>query len=145
MLGDDRPFPSSVVRRPSSSLDIEPRWEGDEAGDEITAAILDAADATPTVLQEVAEQTTYGEFFLSDLIRRQRRLSLSVAGVFLAMLFGLPLVNIAFPALAELPILGLPLSWVLLAVAIYPLLWALALYFTTTARALEDEFINLVK
>lgn len=107
-------------------------------------AIEDEADESP-FLQEVEEQTSYGEIFLAELIRRQRRLSLSVAGVFLALLFGLPVLNLQFPAVAEIPVLGLPLSWLLLAVVIYPLLWVLGLYFTTTAHAIEDEFIDLVR
>lgn len=98
-------------------------------------------DAAAVVLQEVAEQTSYGELLMADLIRRQRRLALSVAGVFLVLLLGLPLVNLLLPTVAALPVFGLPLTWVLLAVLIYPLLWSLGWYFSTTARALEDEFV----
>jgi hypothetical protein len=95
-------------------------------------------------IKEVAEQTVYGEVVLDDLIRRQLTLSLSVAGVFLLMLFGLPIFNLLFPELAALPVLGLPLSWLMLAVAIYPLLWLLAYYYVTTTRKLEDDFIDLL-
>src|SRR5688500_7538572 len=76
-------------------------------------------------IKEVAEQTVYGEVVLDDLIRRQLTLSMSVAGVFLLMLFGLPIFNLLFPELAALPVLGLPFSWLILAVAIYPILWLL--------------------
>jgi uncharacterized membrane protein (DUF485 family) len=96
-------------------------------------------------LQEVAEQTTYGEIVLGDLIRRQLALSLSVAGAFLLLLFGLPIFNLLFPQLGALPVLGLPLSWLLLAVLIYPILWVLALYYVTTSRTFEDEFTELVR
>lgn len=96
-------------------------------------------------LQEVAEQTTYGEIVLEDLVRRQRALSLSVAAVFLLLLFGLPLFNVLFPELGALPVFGLPLSWLLLAVLIYPLLWLLAWYYVTTSRKYEDEFTDLVR
>lgn len=98
-------------------------------------------DAAAVVLQEVAEQSSYGELLLADLIRRQRRLALSVTGVFLVLLLGLPLVNLLLPTVAALPVFGLPLTWVLLAILIYPLLWLLGWYFSTTARALEDEFV----
>ena len=95
-------------------------------------------------IKEVAEQTVYGEVVLDDLIRRQLTLSLSVAGVFLLMLFGLPIFNLLFPELAALPVLGLPFSWLILAVAIYPILWLLAYYYVTTTRKLEDDFIDLL-
>lgn len=97
------------------------------------------------VVRELAEQTSYGEVFLHDLIRRQRRLSLSVAALFLVLLFAVPLVNLALPALAALPLFGLPAAWLLLAVILYPVLWGLGLYFTTTARAIEDSFADLVR
>ena len=109
--------------------------------DDLPIAALDDT----TVLQEVAEQTSYGQIFLNELIRRQRRLAVSVAGVFLLLLFGLPVVNLQFPEVASLPVLGLPLSWLVLGVLIYPLLLVLALYFVYTARALEDEFLDLIR
>lgn len=98
----------------------------------------------PAIL-EVAEQTTYGEIVLDELIRRQRSLSISVAATFLLLLLGLPLFNLLFPQLGALPVLGLPLSWLLLAVLIYPVLWLLAHYYVTTSRKYEDEFISLVR
>jgi hypothetical protein len=96
-------------------------------------------------LQEVAEQTSYGEVVLDDLVRRQRTLSLSVAAVFLCALFGFPLFNLLFDELSRLSVFGLSLAWLLLAALIYPLLWLLAVYYVSTAQKLEDEFIDIVK
>jgi uncharacterized membrane protein (DUF485 family) len=96
-------------------------------------------------LLEVAEQTAYGEIVLEALIRRQLLLSLSVASVFLTMLFGLPIMNLVFPQFTALSILGLPLSWLLLAVVIYPVLWVLAMYYVATAKYFEDEFAEQVR
>ena len=109
-------------------------------------ADLDAllADDEHPIL-EVAEQTPYGEVVLSDLIRRQLTLSVSVASTFLLLLFGLPLFNLLFPDLGALPLFGLPLNWVLLAVMIYPILCLLAYYYVTTAQKFEDEFTELVQ
>lgn len=119
--------------------------ELDHAAGDQDGWLLPESVVSSGIIKEVAEQTSYGEIFLSDLIRRQRRLALSVAAVFLLLLFGLPLLNLLLPSLVALPILGLPLSWLLVAVAIYPLLWGLALYFTTTARAVDDEFVKLIR
>lgn len=125
---------------------LEPPDEPWDAAIEDELAELDAllADDERPIL-EVAEQTPYGEVVLGALIRRQRTLSLTVAGAFLVLLLGLPLFNLLFPELGALPILGLPLSWLLLAVLIYPVLWVLAYYYVTTARAFEDEFTDLVR
>jgi uncharacterized membrane protein (DUF485 family) len=130
--------------RADSLLDAPWLDEGDQDEDlERWAAAAGVGHSV--VLQEVAEQTSYGEIFLNDLIRRQRRLSLRLAAVFLALLVGLPLVNLAMPAIMGLTIVGLPLSWLMLAVLTYPLLWLLAVYFTIAARTIEDEFMDLVR
>ena len=94
---------------------------------------------------ELVEQTPYGEVVLGDLIRRQLTLSASVACAFLLLLFGLPLFNLLFPELGAVPVFGLPLSWLLLGVLIYPLLWVLAYYYVTTSQKFEDEFTELVQ
>jgi len=117
---------------------------GYELGDELEDLDALLADDEQAIV-EVAEQTTYGEVVLNDLIRRQLTLSLSVASTFLLLLFGLPLFNLMFPELGALPVLGLPLSWLLLAVLIYPLLCLLAYYYVTTAQKFEDEFTELVR
>jgi uncharacterized membrane protein (DUF485 family) len=122
-----------------------PRQADSQADDDPLQDEFDDLLPDDLALQEVAEQTTYGEIVLEDLVRRQRALSLSVAAVFLLLLFGLPLFNALFPELGALSVLGLPLSWLLLAVLIYPLLWLLAWYYVTTSRKYEDEFTDLVR
>ena len=116
----------------------------DDAALEMVTAIVDAADQ-PVVLQEVAEQTSYGEVLLGDLVRRQLLLGLSVAAVFLALLAALPVINALAPDLVATPLLGLPISWLVLAALVYPLLWALGAYFVATARKYEDDFTDLVR
>ena len=111
------------------------------------AAVLEEPSFHPDedALQEIAEQTPYGEILLEDLIRRQLRLAVSVAAVFLVVLFGLPLMSLLFPDLVTVRVLGLPMSWLALAVLIYPFLWTLAVYFVSTSRKYEDEFTEIVK
>jgi Protein of unknown function, DUF485 len=111
----------------------------DVSFDELAALPQDDA------LQEIAEQTPYGEILLEDLIRRQLRLGVSVAAVFLIILFGLPLMNLGFPGLVQMHVLGLPMAWLGLAMLIYPFVWVLAWYFVVTSRKYEDEFTELVK
>src|SRR4051794_13937145 len=106
---------------------------------------LGAPPPDDDALQEIAEQTPYGEILLEDLIRRQLRLGVSVAAVFLIILFGLPLMNLGFPGLVQMHVLGLPMAWLGLALLIYPFVWVLAWYFVATSRKYEDEFTELVK
>src|SRR5215204_1676214 len=63
---------------------------------------LGALPQDDDALQEIAEQTPYGEILLEDLIRRQLRLGVSVAAVFLVILLGLPLMNVLFPELVAM-------------------------------------------
>lgn len=95
-------------------------------------------------LKEVAEQTTYGAIFLDDLLKRQRALSISVAVVFLIIIFSLPLLNFFTRDWPPLQILGIDISWMVLAILIYPVIWALAFYFVSTADKYEDDFTDLV-
>ena len=120
----------------------DPHLPGPDDGFADLDELLTEDDQT---FQNLAEQTTYGEIVLGDLIDRQRTLSLSVASAFLLLLFGLPVFNLLFPELSAVPVLGLPLSWLLLAVLIYPVLWLLAYYYVATSRKFEDEFTDLVK
>ncbi|NWJ45770.1 MAG: hypothetical protein HXX08_07815 [Chloroflexi bacterium] len=96
-------------------------------------------------LQEVAEQTAYGKVFLNHLIRRQRALSLSVAFTFLAIILGLPLLNIFTREFGTLIIFEFPINWLFLSILIYPLIWVLAYYFVSTADKYEEEFTKLVE
>ncbi len=143
------PCDDAVGLEPSDdAAGLEPldQWLDAEPFDE--AAVLEELEALlppDEALQEIAEQTAYGEVLLQDLVRRQLRLALSVAAVFLVILFGLPLMNLLFPELMQMRLLGLPMAWLALAVLVYPFVWALAVYFVSTARKYEDEFTALVK
>jgi hypothetical protein len=133
----------SVLATPAA---VEPDLDLD--GPDAFDGALDDPEAFPPdddALQEIAEQTPYGEVLLEDLMRRQRRLAISVATVFLIVLLGLPLMNLGFPSLVQMHVLGLPMSWLALAILIYPFVWVLAWYFVSTSRKYEDEFTELVK
>ncbi|MCU1572356.1 MAG: hypothetical protein JWO93_438 [Micrococcaceae bacterium] len=96
------------------------------------------------VSREVAEQTAVGEVFLSALIRSQLRLALVVAGGFLVLLLGIPLLLTALPAAAGVTVLGVPMRWLLLGVAVYPLLLLCAWLFVRSATRNEVRYRELV-
>lgn len=73
------------------------------------------------------------------VMRRQARLGLQVASVFLLFLFGLPLVNLYFPAAANTLVLGFPATWLFLGVLFFPVTWLLSAYFIRESNRIEDE------
>jgi uncharacterized membrane protein (DUF485 family) len=73
------------------------------------------------------------------VMRRQAALSVRVAAVFLAMVFGLPLVNYFLPQLANTPVLGFTATWLVLGVLFFPITWLLSAYFIRQSDRIEAE------
>ena len=84
----------------------------------------------------------HSEAFLRRLMRGQLRLSIACAAAFLVALLGLPLVNYFFPELMARRIFGFTLSWFILGVLFFPLVWAIAWFFIRRSIALEQEEIR---
>jgi len=75
---------------------------------------------------------------LGRVMRRQVRLSMGVASVFLGIVFLLPIFNLYFPELAATQVGGLTVTWLVLGVLFYPITWALSAMFIRKSNALED-------
>ena len=73
------------------------------------------------------------------LMRRQGALSLRVAGLFVLIVFGVPVVNHLYPALSSTPVLGFTASWLVLGVLFYPITWLLSAYFVRQSDRIEAE------
>ena len=84
----------------------------------------------------------HSEAFLRRLMRGQLRLSIACAAAFLVALLGLPLVKYFFPELMAKRIFGFTLSWFILGVLFFPLVWAIAWIFIRRSIALEEEEIR---
>src|SRR5687768_3489751 len=80
----------------------------------------------------------HSDAFLHRLMRRQLRLSISCAATFLVALLGLPLLNYFAPELMARRLAGFTLTWLLLGVLFFPLVWAIAFYFIRHSIALEE-------
>jgi uncharacterized membrane protein (DUF485 family) len=87
----------------------------------------------------------HSEAFLRRLMKGQLRLSISCAAAFLVALLGLPLANYFFPELMAKRIFGFTLSWFILGVLFFPLVWAIAWFFIRRSIALEEEEVQSVK
>ena len=81
----------------------------------------------------------HSEAFLHRLMRRQLRLSISCAATFLVALLGLPLLNYFAPELMAKRVAGFTVTWLLLGVLFFPLVWGIAFYFIRRSIALEES------
>jgi uncharacterized membrane protein (DUF485 family) len=80
----------------------------------------------------------HSEAFLHRLMRRQLRLSIACAATFLIALLGLPLLNYFAPEFMAKRVAGFTLTWLLLGVLFFPLVWVISFYFIKHSIALEE-------
>ena len=85
------------------------------------------------------------EEFLRSLMRKQLRLSVTCAATFLVALLGLPLLNYFFPELMATRIFGFTLTWFLLGVLFFPLVWLISWFFIRRSIALESAEVAEVE
>ena len=86
----------------------------------------------------------HSEEFLRTLMRRQLRLSIACAATFLVALLGLPLVNYYFPEAMAQRVWGFTLTWLVLGVLFFPLVWGIAWVFIRRSIALEEAEVREV-
>ncbi len=98
-----------------------------------------------TGTSEIDAQTDLGEVYMTSLLRSQLRLALLVLGAVVVLVAGLPLVFTAFPGLVDVQVLGMPLPWVLLAFAVYPVLLGLGWLYVRAAERNERDFTEVVE
>ena len=84
----------------------------------------------------------HSEAFLTGLMKRQLKLSISCAAAFLLLLFGLPLLNYLAPELMAKRVGGFTLSWLLLGVLFFPYVWIIAKWFIVRSIALEHTEVK---
>jgi len=87
----------------------------------------------------------HSEEFLRSLMRRQLRLSLVCAATFLVALLALPLANYFFPDVMAQRVFGFTLTWFILGVLFFPLVWIIAWIFIQRSIALEDAEVREVE
>ncbi|MDI1251290.1 MAG: DUF485 domain-containing protein [Lacunisphaera sp.] len=87
----------------------------------------------------------HSEEFLHLLMRRQLKLSVACAAAFLVGLIGLPLLNYFAPALMATRVAGFTLSWLLLGVMCFPLVWIVSYFFIRRSIWLEEDEVRAVR
>ncbi len=86
----------------------------------------------------------HSESFLHLLMARQLKLSIACALTFLVALLGLPLANYFAPELMATRVLGFTLTWFLLGIMFFPLVWMIAWVFIRRSIALENAEVEEV-
>jgi hypothetical protein len=93
---------------------------------------------------DIDAETRLGDMYMGSLLREQLRLALGVLAVLAVTVGLLPLLFHLVPRLSGVGVLGLPLGWLLLGVAVYPWLLVLGWAYVRRAERNEDDFTELV-
>ncbi len=86
----------------------------------------------------------HSEAFLHSLMRKQLKLSILCAASFMVVLLGLPLANYFLPELMSKRIYGFTLTWFILGISFFPMVWCVSWIFIKRSMALEDEEVRSV-
>jgi hypothetical protein len=93
---------------------------------------------------DLGEQTRLGDILIRSLIRTQLHLAIRLAGLIGVLLGSLPLALAYLPAIRRVHVFGLPLSWLLLGVLVYPVLIGGAALYVRQAERNERDFEDFV-
>jgi len=93
---------------------------------------------------EIDDQTLLGSVLVRSLIRSQLRLAILTLLPVLAFALGVPLAFHLAPGLADVRLLGVPLSWLVLCGFVYLFLYLLGRTYVRRAERNEQDFAELV-
>lgn len=94
---------------------------------------------------ELAEQTSWGEMLIRDLVRAQLRSALLMAGLLVSLVGGLALAFALVPGLATLTVGGIPVAWLLVATVPFPLLITIGYWHHRLAERHERAFVDMIE
>lgn len=98
-----------------------------------------------TAASEIDAQSELGEIYVAALLRSQLRLAVGTILALTVTVGALPVLFWLVPALTSHSVLGMPVSWVVLAFACYPVLVLLAWRYVRAAERNEREFTHVVE
>jgi uncharacterized membrane protein (DUF485 family) len=98
-----------------------------------------------TGASEIDAQTDIGEIYMTSLLRSQLRLAVLVLLALVVLVAGLPVLFLLAPGLLDAQVLGMPVPWVLLAFAVYPVLLGLGWVYVRAAERNERDFTDVVE
>ncbi len=95
-------------------------------------------------LGDLDRGTRLGGVYLASLLRDQLWLAARTLGALVLGVGALPLLFLLAPSVAEQPVLGVPLGWLLLGGAVYPFLVLLGWRYVRQAERNERDFAELM-
>jgi hypothetical protein len=93
---------------------------------------------------DLDEQSKLGEVYMSGLMSAQLWLAARVLAFGAAGLGGLPLLFLLVPATKTMDVAGVPLPWLVLSVAVYPVAVIVARYYVRQSERIEQQFSQVV-
>ncbi|AUH39263.1 hypothetical protein [Streptomyces sp. CMB-StM0423] len=97
------------------------------------------------VADDLGRQTPLGDVYLRSLMRTQLRLAAFVVGALGVVLGVLPVLLATVPSVRDSTLAGVPVPWLVIGVAVHPVILALAWVYQRQARKNEAEFADLVE
>jgi hypothetical protein len=97
------------------------------------------------IVREIDEQSEVGALYMRSLMRTQLRLGVMVVVLVCGPLAALPVLFDLVPLTKTVMVLGLPLSWLVLGFAVYPVVVLAACYYVWRVERTEREFADLVE
>ena len=103
------------------------------------------AERRPWVADDLRRQTPLGDVYLRSLMRTQLRLGLAVVGVLGVVVGALPFLFATVPAVRDATVAGVPVPWLVIGVAVHPVILVLAFVHRRQAAGNERDFAELVE
>lgn len=100
---------------------------------------------TYPIVREIDEQSEVGALYMRSLMRTQLRLGLLVVLLVCGPLAALPVLFTVLPPTKTVVVLGLPLPWLVLGFAVYPVVVLAACYYVWRVERTERDFADLVE
>lgn len=96
-------------------------------------------------LAELEDQTGVGEVLVNQLVRVQLILAIRLMALTVLVVGSIPLILWLAPSLGTISVLGLPLPWLLLGLAVYPFFLAVAWSYNRRVDRNEQDFAEMVE
>jgi hypothetical protein len=96
-------------------------------------------------LAELEDQTGVGEVLVKQLVRVQLILAIRLMALTVLVVGSIPVILWLAPSLGEISVLGVPLPWLLLGLAVYPFFLAVAWSYNRRVDRNEQDFAEMVE
>jgi hypothetical protein len=94
--------------------------------------------------RDITEQTVLGKVYMRSLLRVQFRLGATLLGIVAGTVGAVPALFAVLPGLAGVRVLGIGLPWLVLGVAVHPVLLATAWWYVRLTERAERDFTDLL-